>query len=586
MEKNSLRYLWSYVRIFKYFFLLIIFLTLLSQICGQFYPYFLAKIYDTAAKASQDADVWERIFAYAFWALALGLGEVLLFEATMFIDVRFFPQARTIVIRDAFDYVNRHSISYFNNEMSGNISNKVSQLNNGVLEFFNFFQNIAYSSLHLFVTVLILGFINLWFLLALSVWLLLVAAIGLFMGRKRSQYSKETSTQQSIANGMIVDSLANYSEIKSFANFKFERYNLLRYLRLLRKAETREQKIRALIHLSLNLITVISMLLFMFLSILMLKFGQINTVSFIYANTLFMTIAPIVFEITWMSNNVSRTLGQLDSALSTIAVEPEIVDMPGARKLQAKKCSIVFDNVSFAYKGKDNLFNGLNLEIKPGEKVGLVGTSGAGKSTFIKLVSRYYDVNEGSIKINGVDIRSFTQDSLHQNIATIPQDVCLFNRTLFDNIRYGKTVASEAEVVAAAKKASADEFIRAFPNGYQTKVGERGVVLSGGERQRIAIARAILKNAPILIFDEATSALDSRSEKHIQKSLKVLMKNKTVIAVAHRLSTLREMDRIVVFEHGRIVEQGTHLGLLRRKGRYAKLYKMQSDGFVGITDKA
>lgn len=298
MEKNSLRYLWSYVRIFKYFFLLIIFLTLLSQICGQFYPYFLAKIYDTAAKASQDADVWERIFAYAFWALALGLGKVLLFEATMFIDVRFFPQARTIVIRDAFDYVNRHSISYFNNEMSGNISNKVSQLNNGVLEFFNFFQNIAYSSLHLFVTVLILGFINLWFLLALSVWLLLVAAIGLFMGRKRSQYSKETSTQQSIANGMIVDSLANYSEIKSFANFKFERYNLLRYLRLLRKAETREQKIRALIHLSLNLITVISMLLFMFLSILMLKFGQINAVSFIYANTLFMTIAPIVFEIT------------------------------------------------------------------------------------------------------------------------------------------------------------------------------------------------------------------------------------------------------------------------------------------------
>lgn len=157
---------------------------------------------------------------------------------------------------------------------------------------------------------------------------------------------------------------------------------------------------------------------------------------------------------------------------------------------------------------------------------------------------------------------------------------------MFDNIRYGKTGASEAEVVAAAKKASADEFIRAFPNGYQTKVGERGVVLSGGERQRIAISRAILKNAPILIFDEATSALDSRSEKHIQKSLKVLMKNKTVIAVAHRLSTLREMDRIVVFEHGRIVEQGTHLGLLRRKGRYAKLYKMQSDGFVGITDKA
>lgn len=213
----------------------------MSQICGQFYPYFLAKIYDTAAKASQDADVWERIFAYAFWALALGLGKVLLFEATMFIDVRFFRRRAQLLFAMRLIMLIGIRFLISTTKCPEIFPTRFHSLITACWSF-QFFQNIAYSSLHLFVTVLILGFINLWFLLALSVWLLLVAAIGLFMGRKRSQYSKETSTQQSIANGMIVDSLANYSEIKSFANFKFERYNLLRYLRLLRKAETREQK--------------------------------------------------------------------------------------------------------------------------------------------------------------------------------------------------------------------------------------------------------------------------------------------------------------------------------------------------------
>ena len=195
-------------------------------------------------------------------------------------------------------------------------------------------------------------------------------------------------------------------------------------------------------------------------------------------------------------------------------------------------------------------------------------------------MARYFDVKNGNITINGIDIRDVTQESLHKNIATIPQDVCLFNRSLFDNIRYGRTNASDKEVVAAAKKASAHEFIKNLAGGYEAKVGDRGIILSGGERQRVAIARAVLKNAPILIFDEATSALDTENEKHIQESLTKLMKGKTVIAVAHRLSTLREMDRIVVFDKGKIVEEGTHEQLLKKQGKYAKLFKMQAGGFV------
>ena len=318
----------------------------------------------------------------------------------------------------------------------------------------------------------------------------------------------------------------------------------------------------------------------MFLSIGLLYYGRIDVTKFIFVLTIFSRLSWMVFGINWAVNNMSRIIGQMNSALDTLALEPEIVDSPHAIGLKANKADVKFEHVDFSYNSKQKIFKDFNLNIKAGEKVGIVGSSGAGKSTLIKLIDRYFDVTSGAIKINNLDIRDITQDSLHKHISVIPQDVCLFNRTLAENIRYGKTDASDAEIARAAKQASADKFIDKLPDGYGAKVGDRGVILSGGERQRIAIARAILKNAPILIFDEATSSLDSESEKYIQSSLKNLMQNKTVIAIAHRLSTLREMDRIIVLENGKIVEEGTHLGLLRKKGRYAELFKMQSDGYI------
>ena len=581
MEKSPVNYVWHYIKIFKWFAVTTIFLMFVSQLCGQIYPLYLAKIYNTAAGEVGISDYWSKIINFTLIAFVLGLVKVLLFEVTMFMSAWFFPQVRTMVIRDSFDYVNRHSIAYFSQEMSGNVSNKVSQLNNGVIEAANEFFQITNAALYLLITIVFLSIMSIYFMAIIMLWLVSILYISYLMGKKRSALSKETSKQQSLANGVIVDSLSNYSEIKSFANFKFERLNLLKYLRILRHAETKEQKTRAYIHLFQNMFTVFSLLIFMMLSIWIFRKNLINTTEFIYSNTLFAMVSGMVFQITWAYSNVMRVHGQLKSALDTLAVEPELIDKPNAQKLNIKKAAINLENVSFAYKGRETLFNHINVKIKAGEKIGLVGHSGSGKSTFIKLIARYYDINEGKITVNEIDIRNVTQDSLHKNIATIPQDVSLFNRTLFENIRYGRTNASEEEVYAAARKAGADEFIKSFPNGYQTKVGERGVILSGGERQRIAIARAILKNAPILVFDEATSALDSQSEKHIQKSLKTLMKNKTVIAIAHRLSTLREMDRILVFDKGRIVEEGSHLSLLRKKGMYYKLYNMQADGFMG-----
>ena len=571
MEKTPFRYLWHYIRIFKLLVVSVLALNFLSQLCGQVYPLYLAKIYSTAAGEVGTPGYWDKIVGFTLAAFVLGLGKVIFFDVTMFIAARILPQVRTLVIRDSFDYVNRHSIAYFTQEMSGNISNKVTQLNTGVLDGFNEFMMSTSMVMYVLIAIGILSFMNIWFFAAMMLWLALIVLVSWKLGQKRSALSRETSRRQS---------LANYSEIKSFANFRFERLNLIKHLRILRRAENVEQKAKAWIHLAQNLFAVVSMLGFMFLSIWIFRCGAIDTTGFIYANSLFAMIAGMVFQLTWVYSNVMRIHGQLKSALDTLAVEPGLKDRSNAADLRAVEAEIEFAGVSFAYAGRENLFENLNLTIKAGEKVGLVGHSGSGKSTFIKLIARYYDTTAGSIKINGTDIRDVRQDSLHRLISAIPQDVCLFNRSLFDNIRYGRTNATEEEVYRAARQAGADEFIRAFPGGYQTKVGDRGVVLSGGERQRIAIARAILKNAPILVFDEATSALDSQSEKHIQKSLVRLMKNKTVIAIAHRLSTLREMDRILVFDKGRIVEQGTHLSLLRKKGLYYKLYNMQVDGFM------
>lgn len=220
------------------------------------------------------------------------------------------------------------------------------------------------------------------------------------------------------------------------------------------------------------------------------------------------------------------------------------------------------------------------------KKIGLVGRSGSGKSSLIKLLSRYYDIQRGKITIDGQDISGVTQESLRRQIALIPQDPSLFNRSIMENIRYGRPQATDEEVFDAARRAYIHDFIMRLPEGYQSKVGERGVMLSGGERQRIAIARAILKNAPILILDEATSALDSESEKYIQESLKSLMADKTVIAIAHRLSTLKEMDRIIVMDKGKIVESGSHAALIRRKGVYWGFYAMQSSGFIEVDEDA
>ena len=580
MEKTVLRFVWHYIKIFKWFFIAMVAILMVGQLCRQFVPYYISRLYDYVSTFASAPQPWSNILFCIFMAFALQLVGTLIANSNFMLVAVVVPKLRTMVIRDTFDYVNRHSIAYFTEEMAGNISNKVQQLQNGVCDLAGHSVDASWSYFYIIIALFILSSVSIWLAPVFVAWSLAVIWLGIYLGRKLNALSKATSGEQSRAHGMVVDSLANYSEIKSFANFSYERLNLLKALRMLRKTERKEQFGQGLIIMILHTVVVFSFLGFLLYSIWL--FGQhiISAADFIFINALFMTMSGTIFSVCWHYNGILRIFGRITAALNTLAIEPEIVDSPQAQKLNIKKAAITFNDVGFAYKGCPQIFKGLNIQIKAGEKVGLVGASGAGKSTFIKLLARYFDVTSGAILINGIDIRDVTQDSLHKNIATIPQDVCLFNRSLYDNIRYGKTSADRAAVIRAAKKSSADKFICRFPEGYETKVGDRGVILSGGERQRIAIARAVLKNAPILIFDEATSALDSENEKHIQASLAKLMKGKTVIAVAHRLSTLREMDRIIVLRRGRVIEEGTHDQLLQKGGVYAKLFKMQSDGFV------
>lgn len=580
MEKTALKFVWHYIKIFKWFFISMILCLVIGQTSRQVATYFLSRLFAAISTYASAPQSWRFILFCVFMFFALQFFGSLIINSHFLLVSRVVPKLRTLVIKDTFDYVNSHSMAFFDEEMAGNISNKVQQLQNGVCDLVVNSLDASWSYFYVLIGLIVLGSVSIWLTPVFVLWAVLVIFLGFCLGRKLSTWSKITSDEQSHANGMIVDSLANYREIKSFSNFKYERLNLLKALRMLRKAETKEQFGQGMVIIIQHSTVIVSTALFMLYSVWLFAKGYLSAADFIFVNTLFTTMGGIIFNITWNYNGLLRILGRMSSALNTIAIDPEVTDYPKAKKLKVKKASIVFNDVEFAYKGCPRIFKGLNVKIKAGEKIGLVGASGAGKSTFIKLLSRYFDVTSGSILINGTDIRNITQDSLRQNIATIPQDVCLFNRSLYDNILYGRTSATMQEVLSAAKKASADEFIRHFPNGYDTKVGDRGVILSGGERQRIAIARAVLKNAPILVFDEATSALDSENEKHIQDSLAKLMKGKTVIAVAHRLSTLREMDRILVFDKGKIIEEGSHDELLQRGKKYAKLFKMQSDGFV------
>jgi len=498
-----------------------------------------------------------------------------------FLDVRMVPALRVKIDGESFETLLNQGSHFYHNQFAGSLANKVGNLVTNIPELV---QLITDRFLRIFLVVFIaiafLWSVNTTFAILMAVWGIGCILFFWISSKWLSRLAERWSESDSMIGGRLVDSVSNHLSIRLFATKLQELVSFRQVCETAAKDEQRMQKGYCWIWGGYGYSYAILQGFSLYYLIKGRQAGTVTIGDFALVLTINDYVSHQLWELTVSLTKFSKLWGRITQALSTIMVAPEIQDSPNATPLVVTHGEITFDHVQFSYPGVSPLFEKKSVTILSGQKVGLVGYSGSGKSTFVNLILRLYDLSSGTIRIDGQDVREITQESLHKNIGMIPQDPSLFHRTLMENIRYGRTEATDKQVVEAAKRAYADEFISEWPQKYESLVGERGVKLSGGQRQRIAIARAILKNAPILMLDEATSQLDSVTEQHIQDALWELMQGKTTIVVAHRLSTLLRMDRILVFDKGKIVEDGTHKSLLAKKGMYKTLWDAQVGGFL------
>ncbi|MGH1427142.1 MAG: ABC transporter ATP-binding protein [Arenicella sp.] len=480
------------------------------------------------------------------------------------------------------------SMSFFNDEMSGRVSAKVMQTALAVREtLMSFTSMFSYMGVYLISSGIILGSLDFLLLLPFLGWVFaFTMSMCFFLPRLRDASTIQADSRSKMT-GRITDAYANISSVKLFSHSQRE------------KAFAKEamQEFLETVHGQMRYVTgvesvnyVINMALIastLGLGLYLWSNGLASGGVVATTTALSLRIIGMSHWIMWQIATVFENMGVVQDGLNTLLKPVELKDQPKAQVMKVTAGEIAFDNVRFAHTKDNPIFEGLNLNIKAGEKVGIVGRSGAGKSTLVSLLLRFYDVSDGTVSIDKQNIQTVTQESLRAQIGMVTQDTALLHRSVRDNIAYGKPDATDEEIITAAKAAHAHEFIQSLTDSmgstaYDTLVGERGVKLSGGQRQRVAIARVMLKNAPILLLDEATSALDSEIEEAISQSLHQLMQGKTVIAIAHRLSTIAALDRLIVIDEGKIIEQGSHDALLKANGLYAQLWTRQSGGFLGV----
>jgi ATP-binding cassette, subfamily B, multidrug efflux pump len=489
-------------------------------------------------------------------------------------------------------HVVRQSWAFFQNDFAGRIANRVMQTGPSIRETLTaMITAVWYILVYGTSALILLASADPWLALPITIWFLAyVVMLRVFVPRMRDR-SKDVSEARSMLTGRVVDSYTNILTVKLFARAQEEDA----YVRDAVDEHT------GMFHASLRLNTLFGLTLSTLnammvtgtaaLALFLWTRGQVDVGVLAMTLPLTWQIVNISGWVAWQVTNIFENVGVVQEGMMTIAKPIGLADRTDATALTVPHGEIRFEDVRFGYGRETGVLNGFTLTVNPGEKIGFVGRSGAGKSTAVNLLLRFFDVEQGRITIDGQDIATVTQESLRAQISVVTQDTSLLHRSIGDNIRYGRSAATNAEVEAAAKLAHAEEFISTLEDwkgrrGYEAQVGERGVKLSGGQRQRIAIARVILKDAPILVLDEATSALDSEVEAAIQESLGTLMAGKTVIAIAHRLSTISRMDRLIVLDHGRIVEQGSHEALLKLNGHYAALWRRQSGGFIAVEETA
>jgi len=488
-------------------------------------------------------------------------------------------------------YLLRQSVAFFQDDFAGRVATKMMQTSLDVRDTVNrFFSVFLYVGVYFTGAMIMFSTSDIRLTAPLFLWLIgYLITLWLFIPQM-TRLSKEQADARSMVTGRVVDSYTNINTVKMFAQAGDEDDYARDGMNIFLDTVYRQMR------LSTNMISILYVLngalLFSIaaVSIWLWTIEAVSTGAIAFALALILRLRGMSQWILWEVSVLFESIGVVQDGIETISREQSVGDSPDADVLSVSRGEIHYDDIQFNYgkerdDGRHGVLDNLNLTIKPGEKIGLVGRSGAGKSTLVNLLLRFYDLDDGEILIDGQNIATITQDSLRSQIGMVTQDTSLLHRSVMDNIRYGSTGATDADVIEAARNAHAHEFILDLEDmtgrkGYDAHVGERGVKLSGGQRQRIAIARVLLKNAPILVLDEATSALDSEVEAAIQESLYLLMKGKTVIAIAHRLSTIAAMDRLIIMDHGQIVEDGTHDSLLKQGGLYAELWARQSGGFL------
>ena len=482
--------------------------------------------------------------------------------------------------------VERQNLAFFHDLFAGQVASRLSQVSSAVQQqIIAAFQSIPRFVLQMVGSVFLLSTLSWQLALPVVVWVALNVALAVRLAPIFVERSRKTAKQRSLLAGAITDLYTNMQMIKQFAAEDSEAGAIRRIIAKTIQTQHREQRVYRTSEL-----TVVVLNMALWLTMLTIGFsGLVNAFltvgEFVGAVYILQRLSAQTFTFLQMGQQIFQAIGTIKDAMPVMTTPPTITDRPDAAKLTVNRGEIRFKDVRFAYKSGKPVIDELSLTVRPGEKVGLVGLSGAGKTTLMSLLLRFYDIRGGAILIDGQDIRDITQASLRRNIGVIAQDVALLHRSVGDNIRYGRPEAMQDEIEQAAKTAKADAFIADLTDGegrkgYDAFVGDRGIKLSGGQRQRIAIARVLLKDAPILVLDEATSALDSESEAAIQEKLNLVMEGKTVIAIAHRLSTIARMDRIVVIDQGRIVEEGRPDQLVEHDGLFARLWKRQTGGFI------